>query len=149
MGFLTLTWHLSLSLCSLCSLCFPEDLEALGGSLPIICISTPNLTSDQIPEWWALVFSCPLSPLFGCQVSLVAQLVNNPPAMWKTWVRSLGWEDPLEKGTGYPLQYSGLENSMDDTVYGFEKRWTRLSDFHFHCHGHLRFNVFRTGILMC
>ena len=30
--------------------------------------------------------------------SLVAQLVKNPPAMWKTWVRSLGWEDPLEKG---------------------------------------------------
>jgi len=27
----------------------------------------------------------------------VAQLVNNPPAMWETWVRSLVWEDPLEK----------------------------------------------------
>ena len=30
--------------------------------------------------------------------SLVAQLVKNLPAMWETWVRSLGWEDPLEKG---------------------------------------------------
>ena len=30
--------------------------------------------------------------------SLVAQLVKNPPALWETWVRSLGWEDPLEKG---------------------------------------------------
>jgi len=30
--------------------------------------------------------------------SLVAQLVKNPPAMWETWVRSLGLEDPLEKG---------------------------------------------------
>ena len=30
--------------------------------------------------------------------SLVAQLVKNPPAMWKTSVRSLDWEDPLEKG---------------------------------------------------
>ena len=30
--------------------------------------------------------------------SLVAQLVKNPPAMQKTWVWSLGWEDPLEKG---------------------------------------------------
>jgi len=30
--------------------------------------------------------------------SLVAQLVKNPPAMQETWVRSLGWEDPLEKG---------------------------------------------------
>ena len=30
--------------------------------------------------------------------SLVAQLIKNPPAMRETWVRSLGWEDPLEKG---------------------------------------------------
>ena len=30
--------------------------------------------------------------------SLAAQLVKNPPAMRNTWVRSLGWEDPLEKG---------------------------------------------------
>ena len=30
--------------------------------------------------------------------SPVAQLVKNPSAMWETWVRSLGWEDPLEKG---------------------------------------------------
>ena len=30
--------------------------------------------------------------------SLVAQLVKNLPAMWETWVRSLGWEDPLEEG---------------------------------------------------
>ena len=30
--------------------------------------------------------------------SLVAQLAKNPPVMWETWVRSLGWEDPPEKG---------------------------------------------------
>ena len=30
--------------------------------------------------------------------SLVAQLVKNPPSMKETWVRSLDWEDPLEKG---------------------------------------------------
>ena len=29
---------------------------------------------------------------------LVAQLVKNPPETWETWVRSLGWDDPLEKG---------------------------------------------------
>ena len=28
----------------------------------------------------------------------MAQLIKNLPAMWETWVRSLGWEDPLEKG---------------------------------------------------
>ena len=32
--------------------------------------------------------------------SLVAQLINNLPAMQETWVQFLGWEDPLEKGTG-------------------------------------------------
>ena len=38
-------------------------------------------------------------PLQYSWASLVAQLLKNPPAMWETWVRSLGWEDPLEKGT--------------------------------------------------
>ena len=37
-------------------------------------------------------------PLQYSWASLVAQLVKNPPAMGETWVRSLGWEDPLEKG---------------------------------------------------
>ena len=50
------------------------------------------------------------------RASLVAQLVKNPPAMRETWVRSLVWEDPLEQGKATPLQYSGLENSMDCIV---------------------------------
>ena len=37
-------------------------------------------------------------PLQYSWASLVAQLVKNPPEMWETWVQSLGWEDPLEKG---------------------------------------------------
>ena len=37
-------------------------------------------------------------PLQYSQASLVAQLVKNLPAMQDTWVQSLGWEDPLEKG---------------------------------------------------
>ena len=63
-------------------------------------------------------------------VSLVAQLVKNMPAMWETWVRSLGWEDPTGEGKGYPLQYSGLENSMDYTYHAVAKSQTRLCDFH-------------------
>ena len=35
------------------------------------------------------------------------------------------------EGKGYPLQYSGLENSMDCTVHGVTKSGTPLSDFHF------------------
>ena len=37
-------------------------------------------------------------PLRYSWASLVAQLLKSPPAMLETWVRSLGWEDPLEKG---------------------------------------------------
>ena len=47
-------------------------------------------------------------------------------------VQSLGWEDPLQKGIGNQLQYSGLENPMDRgacwaTVYGVTKTQTQLS----------------------
>ena len=63
---------------------------------------------------------------------LVAQLVKNMPAMQETWVRSLGWKDPLEKVTATQLQYSGLEKSMDCIVHGVAKSPTQLRDFHFH-----------------
>ena len=39
------------------------------------------------------------------------------------------------EGSGYPLQYSVMENSMDCIVHGVTKSWTRLSDFHFHSMG--------------
>ena len=44
------------------------------------------------------------------RTSLVAQMVKRLPTMRETWVRSLGREDPLEN----PLQYSCLENPMDE-----------------------------------
>ena len=36
------------------------------------------------------------------RTSLVAQTVKNLPAMWETWVQSLGWEAPLEEGMAAP-----------------------------------------------
>ena len=59
----------------------------------------------------------------------MAQLVKNPPAMWETWVPSLGWEDPLEKGKA--THSSILENSTDYT-HGVATSQTQLSNFHFH-----------------
>ena len=57
------------------------------------------------------------------RASLVAQLEKNLPAIWETWVRSLGWEDPLEKGMAtHPC--SSLENSMDCVVHGVAKSRT-------------------------
>ena len=42
----------------------------------------------------------------------VAHMVKNLPVIQETSVRSLGWEVPVKKGNGNPLQYSCLENSM-------------------------------------
>ena len=58
-------------------------------------------------------------------------MIQNLPAIWEIQVRSLGWEDPLEKGMA--LHYSCLENSMDRgawwaTVHGVAKSRTRLRD---------------------
>ena len=44
--------------------------------------------------------------------SLVVQMVKSLPAMQETWVQSLGLEDPLDKETATPLQYSCLKNSV-------------------------------------
>ena len=57
------------------------------------------------------------------RASLVTQLVKNPLAMQETLVWSLDWEDP------YPLQYSGLENSMDCIVQGVVKNQTQLTEW--------------------
>ena len=48
--------------------------------------------------------------------SLVTQLVKNPPAMWETWVRSLGWEDPLEKG-----------KATHSSILAWRIPWTRVA----------------------
>ena len=64
--------------------------------------------------------------LNGCS-SLVAQRLKHLPAMRQTWVRSLGWEVPLEKEMANPLQYSCLENPKDGgawwaSVHGAKSR---------------------------
>ena len=42
------------------------------------------------------------------RASLIAQFIKNPPAMWDTWVQSLGWEDPLGKGKATHSSILGL-----------------------------------------
>ena len=61
----------------------------------------------------------------------MAQLVKNPLAVRETWGRSPRLERSPGEGKGYPLQYSGLDNSMDCIVHGVAKSWTQLSNFHF------------------
>ena len=47
----------------------------------------------------------------------MTQMVKNLLAMQETRVQSLGQEDLLEKGMAYPLQYSFLEDSMDEEAW--------------------------------
>ena len=66
--------------------------------------------------------------------SLMAQMVKRLPAMRKTRVRSLGWEDPLEKGVAthssiLAWRIPRTEEPGRATVHGVTKSRTRLSDF--------------------
>ena len=61
-------------------------------------------------------------PLQHFGASLTAQLVKNLPAMWEAWVRSLGWDDPLEKGKA--IHSSILAWRIPWTVWFM--RWQRV-----------------------
>ena len=68
-------------------------------------------------------------PLQYSWASLVAQLVKNLPAVWESWVRSLGWEDPLEKGKATHSSILGWR--IPWTIHGVSKTRTQQSDFQF------------------
>ena len=56
-------------------------------------------------------------------------------------VQSLGWEDPLEEGTGNSLQYSSLENSMDRQRDGLWSVWAaKTTEQLIHTRRHLEYN---------
>ena len=58
-------------------------------------------------------------------------MVKNLPAMRKTWVQSLGWEDPLEKGKAAHssiLAWRIPWTEKPDGIHEVIKSWTRLSD---------------------
>ena len=70
------------------------------------CILWTLLPFSFIPHPLPYPYNSPLwkpfmiywAPIFFSWAFLVAQMIKNLPAMWETWVQSLGWEDPLEKG---------------------------------------------------
>ena len=60
-------------------------------------------------------------------------MVKNLPALWETWVQSLGWEDPLEEGMANHSSILAWRISMDRgawwaIVHAVGKNWTQLSD---------------------
>ena len=63
----------------------------------------------------------------------MAQMVKNPPAIWETWVRSLGWEDPL-KSVATQSSILAWRIPVDGgtwwaIAHGVANSQTRLSDF--------------------
>ena len=60
--------------------------------------------------------------------SLVTQLVKNLPAVWETWVRSMGWEDPLGKGKATHSSILALQ-SMGSQRVGHN--WMTFTSLHF------------------
>ena len=63
----------------------------------------------------------------------MAQTIKNLPVMWETWVRSLGWDDPLEKEMATHSSILAWKNLMDRgawwaAVHGVAKSWAQLSD---------------------
>ena len=64
-------------------------------------------------------------------------MVKNLPAVWETWVQSLGWEDPLEKGTATHFSILAWRilrsrGAWKVTVYEVAKSQKLLNYFHFH-----------------
>ena len=71
-------------------------------------------------------------PLQYSWVSLVAQKVKNLPAIWETWVQSLGWKDPLEEGMATHSSVLAEESHGQGSLSGPQstgsQSWTQLSD---------------------
>ena len=96
--------------------------------------------------------TCPKCLLFLISFSLVSQafskrvFLKNLPAMWETWVQSLGWEDPLEKGKA---AHSSIL-AWRIQVHGVAKSRTRLGDFHIkHKHIIRQAHLSSTASLCC
>ena len=61
------------------------------------------------------------------RASLEAQMVKNQPAMRETWARSLGWEDPLEKGMATHSSILGWSIPWAEEPGGLQSmRWQRV-----------------------
>ena len=84
--------------------------------------------ASSIPGWGSSPGEGLGYPLQYSWTSLVAQTVKSPPAVLETWVQSLGWEDPLEKGKATRSIILAWRNSMDCIVHGVSKSQT---SFHF------------------
>ena len=79
------------------------------------------------------------------------QTVKNLPAMWETWVWSLGWEDPLDEGMATNSSILAWRIPMDRgawraTVHRVAQSWTWLKWLHTHTHTHTHRAIYGAGV---
>ena len=104
-----------------------------------------GILQERIMEWFAISFY--RAPSWPREQTQVCGIVGRFSTIWGFACGSAGKESACNggdldlipglgrspgEGKGYPLQYSGLQNSMDYIVHGVAKSRTPLSDFHFH-----------------
>ena len=108
-----------------CPLLSPNMLKLMFPGSSISKESTHNAADPVWIRGWGRFAREGIGyPLQYSWASLVAQLVKNLPAIWETWVQSLGWEDPLEKGNTTHSSILAWRNSMDCIVHGVAKTRT-------------------------
>ena len=81
-------------------------LGVAAGTIPASPVKAPGVLYNMFFTACSLqrvcvcvcVYVCVMHLALRIMAFLVAQKAKNLPAIWETWARSLGWEDPLEKG---------------------------------------------------
>ena len=114
----------------------PTLCDPINGSPPGSAI--PGILQARTLEWVAISFSNSFRPkhkyfqnLPNWRASLVAQLIKESACNARDLGSIPGLGRSPKEGKGYPVQYSGLDNSRDYTVHRVTKSRTRLSDFHY------------------
>ena len=126
---------------------FTRSINCVEMSVPISQFLPPH----HLSPWYPLIYSLPLC-LYICfenkiiytilltarlqhstRASLVDQMAKNPPAQRGTWVRSLGWRDPLEEGMAIHSRILAWRIPMDKgagqaTVHSVAKSRSQLTD---------------------
>ena len=91
------------------------------------CGETIPLSLERSPQNHKIVL------IYSLYLYLLALAVKNPPAKQKTWIRSLGWGDPMEKemATHSSILAWGIPRTEEPGglwPMGLQRSWTRLSD---------------------
>ena len=101
--------------------------QAFNVELPVFLRVFLSFLKEVVVMMLSLIINCikALSHISYLYVYIVTQMVKNLPAVWETWVQSLGLEDPLEEGMATHLPGEFHEQRLRSTV---SQSWTQSSN---------------------